>query len=1066
MGSKVREGTEIYDEYGIIRWPTELQVDDRGKRNKQKGAIVQKIQAELGQKLQVSYDINNDASGYLIEDSTSLRYFTTPFNIDTLDRKLFYVLMNQTTGNKDKHYHYARRIKLPSNERLRYDEEFVLKKVSNSNSSGAVKERVSNSSGFYIEYRNEFQNGSKSGKTLETCPVYRLGSTSFFVPFDYKILKPIVKANIKDTDQFATFLWTFMKTEDSTEQTSLVKKYEANLLTNILIPIDNVRTYENYPLHWILTTFDENKEQKPLLDLKYYNENVNSMTKKTETKTKTKTTEERNKEICKDDLKLFEHQEFVSYCLRPYSPIRSLIINSITGSGKTRMMQSVLENFASYPNLKIVLFPKHEIRDKFYNDNILRYSAEYYPFPETTHINRLDSIVKRRSRKKPDLENLDAFNLKFTGKPTAKNPIQLSSFDEYVDLRKSVKDPEFKPKHQGSTLVLTYSQFVVFCEIMLNSTTQKVEFKKGARPLFDTKTNELDLGGAMILVDEAHLLVDPDSTNEDAKQVRKILESQRSKIHTIGLFTATPGDNLCLYKDLLKCSVDNGKKEQFIRNNHMMLFDRSMGNKQPGMFNTEKWTFTDVESSPLLQERSDPLSTRKDGTLFHNRWNLDPDYTSSAPILRYRHCWLTMSDWLDLKSNDEKFIDSSTYTEKVTDMSKAHEFFLHLPRELEGVRQWDEKKILQILSVRKSVGKRTEKEMKKVAEWLLDFFDINHSMIDQEKLVADLPYYDTTKGKNQTAFDILFFLYPKLHAVLDVFLDDHYQRERDMIHYETIQRIVDDLVENASNYNLVTNKSKWDTPFQNTRKGIFGPKHEPKVSYHDQFVRLRMQVYEDYPKLELADKTLKIENDKRRIDNIENRSVIMLGFDDGLGMLAKILTNLKIPHIISQVEGSAKDRYRPQTHPQIYLGPDLKKSKSITANQKDGFYLDTFLTDYYNSHRESMPVMIYNSYRPEGVDLFYTTNMHILSTEMSTFEQLEQMVGRINRLCHTTNEGKNIVFYYPENISPVLSSMSESQKVEHKNQTMDVTQSQTVKETNELNNSDNNGKEHIRSRKK
>jgi len=70
------------------------------------------------------------------------------------------------------------------------------------------------------------------------------------------------------------------------------------------------------------------------------------------------------------------HQESVAFLLHPRSPVRRMLIDHPTGSGKTREMIRVLDNYFFDPRPKIPIFPKDPVCRNFYVE-LLRWPNRY-----------------------------------------------------------------------------------------------------------------------------------------------------------------------------------------------------------------------------------------------------------------------------------------------------------------------------------------------------------------------------------------------------------------------------------------------------------------------------------------------------------------------------------------------------------------------------------------------------------------------------------------------------------------------------------------------------------------
>lgn len=86
---------------------------------------------------------------------------------------------------------------------------------------------------------------------------------------------------------------------------------------------------------------------------------------------------------CDDASKLQPYQASVAYLLHPSGPpVQRLLVAHRTGSGKTRIIVSVLSNYYHDPRPKIVVFPSDRTRDQFY-ETLLR-----TPNPYSDHLRR------------------------------------------------------------------------------------------------------------------------------------------------------------------------------------------------------------------------------------------------------------------------------------------------------------------------------------------------------------------------------------------------------------------------------------------------------------------------------------------------------------------------------------------------------------------------------------------------------------------------------------------------------------------------------------------------------
>ncbi|CAJ1393732.1 unnamed protein product, partial [Effrenium voratum] len=73
------------------------------------------------------------------------------------------------------------------------------------------------------------------------------------------------------------------------------------------------------------------------------------------------------------------HQKAVAFLLHPQSPVSRLLVDHPTGSGKTREMIQVLDNYFLDPRPKVPIFPKDPVCRNFYVE-LLRWPSRYRDF--------------------------------------------------------------------------------------------------------------------------------------------------------------------------------------------------------------------------------------------------------------------------------------------------------------------------------------------------------------------------------------------------------------------------------------------------------------------------------------------------------------------------------------------------------------------------------------------------------------------------------------------------------------------------------------------------------------
>jgi len=653
-----------------------------------------------------------------------------------------------------------------------------------------------------------------------------------------------------------------------------------------------------YPLRWILDSnsveqFRKNG-QEDSLDLVFFDQTYMASGDN-------ENDDARNKRLCAEK-GLFRHQKFIEYTLRPYSPIRSLIINSRTGSGKTMMMQSVMENFACFPNQKIILFPTEVLRDAFYNEYVVK--SDYY---------EIAGEIKREVVTDPqtgvDYELFDDFNLQYSQDPlercTVRGRFDHPIFEDYYQARMQ-KQP------QGATIVLTYDAFYQMC-------TDDTNELLGSDIFF--RDNKIDLGGAMVLVDEAHLLVDDDA-RDVVKKIRTILEDQASVLHTMGLFTATPFEDLkdiTEYSKLLNTKYTNATD---IARNHMMYYT-NQGTKH--MFNAEKTEFISVPESKILKERATALRLS----------------TLKEDLRLYKHCWYTHYD---------------------LSMAAAWDVYERKRR----------KRYTQPIEPLASMG-------------IEDQYNYILSRVYKE---------DDGRGKKYMDTYTLKSLYPKMGYAFENVMSQYEEREK-RIEFWT------DCAEQWKQIGSFPERWMLQKRALVAKATSLGLTREVSI-LNDEFPDPGAALIST----EFSDTGQEI---TRNINNAyDDRIVVMTDFEFGIIEFSKLLLSNKVPHVILQIEKAGDELHGGHKQLQLY-NKGFSGKKSIR-----GTYMDNDLVAFTNANREHIPVILFNSYVPEGISLFHTRRLHVLDMGAS-YTNISQMIGRINRLCHTTDEDKELYFYVYEN---------------------------------------------------
>ena len=658
----------------------------------------------------------------------------------------------------------------------------------------------------------------------------------------------------------------------------------------------------DYPLKWIIDSNDGTmrQPQAKLLDMAFFKTRY-MMESKVHNQDKE---DDKNKKRC-EEKSLFRHQKFIEYALRPYSPIRSLIINSRTGSGKTRMMQTVMDNFACFPNKKIVLFPNEVLREAFYNEYV-RTNSQLYDIDEK--ISR-EMVTTPQGR---TYEKFDAFNRRYYmgSECTVRDRFDHPLFEDYY--------PHVVEKHvQGATIVLTFEQFY-HMSIGENNKRDNVDRLMGAGILY--RNAEINLGGAMVLVDEAHLLLDDgdDSlTGVYAQHVREVLEGQASKLHTIGLFTATPFDDLSdivKYKKLLNIN-GNLLSPDDIAKNHMMYYVNK-GSKH--MFNKEHITYIKVPESNLIANRTKGLKF------------------DDGPARLTKHCWYTQSDF------------------QIDDWD-AYNNDYEVPDELKGMTIKDQ------------------------YDFILG--------IDDYRTATNMGVLKTLFPKMAFAFEKVLKQYDTRKHLIDLWEECQLQWKQLAPYTQRWASARNRLAVRAGEMHLKDAEKKIKNMF---------PDSKYTSSSEDRGDQDQVKDWTD-----LMDNELDAAYDER--------IVIMTDFDYGIIEFSKLLISHKIIHVILQIEKSVS--IMTGGHSQLQGCADDFNGGD---RSEYGTFMDNKLVKFVNDNRKTVPVILFNSFVPEGISLFHTRHLHVLTMD-TDYTNISQMIGRINRLCHTTHNDKEIYLYYYEN---------------------------------------------------
>ena len=150
-----------------------------------------------------------------------------------------------------------------------------------------------------------------------------------------------------------------------------------------------------------------------------------------------------------------------------------------------------------------------------------------------------------------------------------------------------------------------------------------------------------------------------------------------------------------------------------------------------------------------------------------------------------------------------------------------------------------------------------------------------------------------------------------------------------------------------------------------------------------------------------------LENDKKQTDLEDKRRVILIDIISGLYPLMDLLRKTETPYVVLGLGNSiAKGIYREQIY---YPGKKPYKLESFIENKMKkktvskvyswDIYQEQYINNLFNEMGEFFKVLIFNSDMPEGIDIYHTTNITLVSN-FDDIKKSVQGVGRINRLCH------------------------------------------------------------------
>tara|TARA_B110000046_G_C13013303_1_gene407642 strand:- start:686 stop:3106 length:2421 start_codon:yes stop_codon:yes gene_type:complete len=366
-------------------------------------------------------------------------------------------------------------------------------------------------------------------------------------------------------------------------KTSLGKEY--------FVPSHRVTVERKYPVKWLSNDYQSQIASRQYLnhariDLEFFKKSyMNSKWADT---------------AC-DSSELLPHQQFVEYCCRPFSPVRRLLVHARTGSGKTRMMTAILDNFSGYPNRKLILLPTRELRTAFCK-TLHKHSVNFFAGARSTGLEAdpKPEIVTHKNKRQSEMP--DKIHTYFSKEALQSTDIitksKKVSFEQYIDKIDTDGDMSMDTYPLGATLILTFEEF----GRILNHTGNKKELRLVDHFLSD-EHKDLTLNDATVLVDEAHLLLNP-----KWKLIREFLEKEQSDMYSMYLFSATPGLH-DRYRNLLwigNSSVGNHSIQRNCVSRYEIMHEK--------LYNQEKYKFKHVKPSEWLKTRSTKIPGVMTGT--------------------------------------------------------------------------------------------------------------------------------------------------------------------------------------------------------------------------------------------------------------------------------------------------------------------------------------------------------------------------------------------------------------------------------------------------------------------
>jgi len=239
------------------------------------------------------------------------------------------------------------------------------------------------------------------------------------------------------------------------------------------------------------------------------------------------------------------HQQTVSFLLHPKSPVSRLLVDHPTGSGKTREMIQVLDNYFYDPRPKVPIFPRDAVCRNFYAE-LLRWPNRYRdyfccerPLDAATASGHSDWKARRghmwdlSSHREVELRRLCV---------AIRDVLEMKGMSYKGMMRMSCRKA-FRKKHPGEPMPLVPLRAISYTSAggsfsaiaggpggVPASALMKIGYQSGSGNVY---------GNKVVLLDEAHNLVRVQSQYaEQLHRLRDLLDAAQNMV--LAGFTGTP----------------------------------------------------------------------------------------------------------------------------------------------------------------------------------------------------------------------------------------------------------------------------------------------------------------------------------------------------------------------------------------------------------------------------------------------------------------------------------------------------------------------------------------------